>query len=239
MYSVGVRPSYKTGFAQWPGMSEYPQLWKGLVGAWDMSLGQTGNKKVFDLSGNGNHATLVNATWVAGKYGYCIEFDGSTTVMSVADSNLIEGMNKLTISLWVWAPSGVQADDWASVYKKANNIYICIQNGNSNQLFWGVTTGGGFVGGAGSNTSIWDGNWHMLTLVYNGVAVKAYIDGVLDFSGAQTGTLTTSVNPWYIGNEDGTDNFFAGKIAQILMHRNRALSISEITLLYQLKMRQA
>ena len=85
MYQVGVRPSYATGFAQWPGMSEYPQLWEGLVGAWAPYLGMTGNK-LLDLSGHGSSGIITGATWVYGKSGPILDFSGTSQYVVCTNS---------------------------------------------------------------------------------------------------------------------------------------------------------
>ena len=98
---LGVRPSYATGFAQWPGMSEYPGLWNGLVGAWDASLGATGNR-VFDLSGNNHPGTFVNSPiWVPGESGPAIDFvAGSSQYIDVA--NIPVGFIYPPCSVVIW-----------------------------------------------------------------------------------------------------------------------------------------
>ncbi len=57
----------------------------GLVGAWAFNEGVGGTAA--DVSGNGNQATLVGATWsTQGRYGGALSLSGSSSLASVADS---------------------------------------------------------------------------------------------------------------------------------------------------------
>ena len=98
---LGVKPSYHTGFAQWPGMSEYPQLWEGLVTAYAPYLGMTGSKLI-DFSGKGNHGAFgigaASPTWIFDKFGSVVSFDGGDYVyLPAVNTTDTAG----TISIWV------------------------------------------------------------------------------------------------------------------------------------------
>ena len=78
-------------------------LAKGLVGLWLMNEG--GGNKVYDLSGNENHGTLTNmdpaTDWVGGKDGPAIDFDGSDDYVDMGDVDTLEGLNAMSVCLWV------------------------------------------------------------------------------------------------------------------------------------------
>ena len=78
--SLSIQPSWKQGFARHAHESVAPGLWRGLVGAYSMGLGPTGDK-LRDVSGYGNDVTLTSmdpaTDWIVDDGRYALDFDGS------------------------------------------------------------------------------------------------------------------------------------------------------------------
>ena len=249
---LGVRPSYATGFAQWPGMSEYPGLWTGLVGAWAPFLGATGNK-VYDLSGNGSTGSLVaTAHFVPGKFGPTLEFDGDSDYVDLGDASNAELSFPFSIT------SLINFDQLAST-KGANMAVISKYNHNDNQreyrfgiltaddkLFFRKVEDGGTVNRedisndtafVGSDVGRW---FHVAITADSGGNWVFYVNGLSDGSGtfANTNFFNGTANAFIGADNDGAPaaTFFDGKI-DIPTIWNRVLSASEIALLYQLRKR--
>lgn len=77
-------PSFAQGYATHQACVA-PWAWKGVMAAYASFLGVQGNK-LYDFGGLGNHGTLIGPTWVPGKNGWALDFDGSSWV-SIADSD--------------------------------------------------------------------------------------------------------------------------------------------------------
>ncbi len=73
----------------------------GLVGAWGFNEG-TGPTTA-DSSGNGNLGTLVGgASWsTQGRYGGALSFNGSNSLVQVADSASLDLTTAMTLSAWI------------------------------------------------------------------------------------------------------------------------------------------
>ena len=74
----------------------------GLVAAYGFDEGA--GATTADQSGTGNPGSLANLTWAgasAGKFGNALSFNGSTSVVSVADSNTLDLTNGMTLEAWV------------------------------------------------------------------------------------------------------------------------------------------
>lgn len=240
MSNLGVRPSYATGFAQWPGMSEYPQLWEGLVGAWDMSLGMTGNK-VFDLSGNGQTGTFVgNTAWSTGKFGPCLTFDDNDTV--TIGKYLWNFNSGYTISFWIkidTKPVGNWESDYVCQFKTDASNLINIACRRSNEETWQWRVDSNFNGTTKTASSAFSANppgngvWVHLVIRWDLVNLKTFADAseiaTVAASSVSFGTLMGLTT---IGRIVG----FNGQIDNFQFY-NRALTVSEIALLYQLKRR--
>ena len=88
-----------------------------------------------------------------------------------------------------------------------------------------------------SNTSaVSDGNWHMVTMTYNGSVRDIYVDGQLDSSQPTTGTIAATGAMMLFGarqeaRSGAIDNFFSGSLDDIYFY-SRALSGAEVTQLY-------
>jgi len=214
-------------------------LSKGLVGCWLMNEG-SGNT-VQDLSGNGNHGTLTNCTWVAGKYGPCV--DTSNAAASIVIPNTLQLTSDLSaVTFIVYAENN-------DATCGANDEYLINCLGaldDSYSLLWessGVDDAFYFQlldAGLGdvtlvTNKLMQDTNWHQFAASYDGATMRFYQDAIVDSTtAAQTGNI----------NDNGHDICFGcysvgisgynwdGRISHILIY-NRALSASEVSQLYR------
>ena len=232
---LGVRPSYHTGFAQWAGMSEYPELWKGLVGAWDMSLGQTGNK-VFDLSGNGNHGVFSgdDVSWGAGKYGPTV------LIGSSQDNILCSGAAKLfnptegTIELFVkpnWNyDDGVHHFLFSTLGGNGKLFSLYKRTDSTTRLTTDSTVRGNVTFDEWATGQYYHVFlvWGINKLYINNILVYDYTDGGLG-DGADNLRIGDHPTP-------NTNQAWNGDIEWVRVW-NHALSPSEIALLYQLRKR--
>ena len=224
---LGVKPSYSTGFAQWPGMSEYPQLWEGLVGAWDMSLGATGGR-VFDLSGNGNTGTLSGPTWGSGKFGSNLVF-GANKHVSIGTPAALPTLNVDYITIVTWIKVADQSN-WGHLYGSDFNTGAWLAVEEDEQISFYTTSGGETVEVWVAISSLNIGQRYCLAAVFDGNYKYIYIDGVQVGSkalvGGEIGPLDwTSTRDIRIGEAFDGDYDFLGEIDQTLVY-NRALSTS-------------
>ncbi len=89
----------------------------GLVGYW--KLDETGGTSASDSSGNENIGMLTNmdpaTSWVAGKVGGALDFDGFNDYVQVADSASFDIASGITISAWI---NPADASDWRTIASK-------------------------------------------------------------------------------------------------------------------------
>src|SRR5204862_394492 len=67
----------------------------GLVAAY--SFDEASGTTAKDSSGNGNAGTISNATWTTGKNGGALSFNGTTSLVTVADSPSLDLTNGMTL----------------------------------------------------------------------------------------------------------------------------------------------
>ena len=135
-----------------------------------------------DLSGNGDHGTIVGTMEVDGKTGRARQFDGAGD--KVQTSIPVAGLTHWTIALWAkWS-------DGTNVYEHP----IGLGKGHDATFWFSGTTVAFKTTDASGNTvldravssSITTGTWYHLAATFNGTIVIAYLDGVAAFSASKS-----------------------------------------------------
>ena len=143
--------------------------------------------KVIDSSGYGNNGTItgsltINNNGPDGRYSSSTyTADGRTDYVVTPSLNF--NPNAVTLSIW---------------FKSSNTTptgnYHMVVDSNANRQWYemcvnkdGYLRGGLFVNGTryadnGTSTTVLNGNWHMLTMTYDGAIIKRYVDGVMEKS---------------------------------------------------------
>src|SRR3989338_11167387 len=212
----------------------------GLVGYWSMNEG-TGTR-AGDLSGKGNNGILTNGpTWVDGKRGKALSFDGVDDYVFVndpGDSSVLDFDTSSTITMSAW------------IRKSSLTSYpLIVTKGRSNGSYtnYAIRSGDGtgserkfsFFYRNSANTAwhVYDtvsnvfevGNWYHVAVSYTfgtGSSIKMYINCVEMPGGWVAGTgndapLVGNFQLW-IG-DDNANSEFHGLIDEVRIY-NRALS---------------
>jgi len=192
----------------------------GLVGYWSFDEG-TGTKAT-DFSGNGNTGTLAGSTlpsWINGKRGKALSFDGSTGKVSFSAISM--GTTN-SATLWVDyqdTGDGVLLGDTSGnyfFYVDQTNVYYSAGLGN----FVTVAHGG-----------LPAGQWTQLGVSRSGSTVTFYKNGV-QLGSPQTLTSNSSLSISTIGSYSDSSFPAQAKIDDVRVY-NRVLSASEFGKLYQ------
>jgi len=176
-----------------------------LVGYWRFDEGSGGTAG--DSSGLGNDGTIYGASWVDGKYGKALSFDGDDYVKVFADASH-DITDEVTIEAWVksnnWSPSATKR-----IVTKNN--------------YWNLDC-------SGFDTA----KWYHIVGTYSKSAGKAtlYVNGEVFAEEFVTGDITGGTeHAIYIGRKYVSTDFWDGLIDEVRIY-NRALSPEEIQALY-------
>jgi phosphatidylinositol-3-phosphatase len=212
-----------TAFALLPAGA--PAASASLVAAYSFNEGS--GTVVGDSSGNGRTGTVSNGTWSAsGKYGSALVFNGTSSVVTVADATSLHLTSAMTIEAWV-DPSTVTSAWRDVIYKGNDNYYL---EGTSCCASGGPAAGGTFgaldddVEGPSRLTA---NVWTHLAETYDGATVRLFVNGVQVASKAESGLLATSSNPLQIGGDSLYGQWFSGLIDEVRVY-NTALSAAQI-----------
>jgi hypothetical protein len=205
----------------------------GLVSLW------RGENNALD-SADSNNGTLRNGTGFSlGEVGTAFNFDGMSNYVEVASSANLKVSGPFTIEGWInyhgtpnvysgdsIVAKGVDAEtagDWAITVSENSKLRPHVNAGGGWHYF-------------DCNTVLNPDTWYHIAMVYDGVHLQGYVNGVPDGSVDANGAVQTTDNALRIGayapvNGTASKAYFRGQIDELSLY-SRALSNSEIAALY-------
>ena len=204
-----------------------------LAGHWRFDEGS--GTTAYDRSDNGNDGTLVNnPTWAVGINNGALQFDGIDDYVDCGNDPSLNVTNAVTIAAWVKMNSVPPA---YSVSIAGKYAAYWLEWRNTNVLSLSMYINGAY-NGSGPTLELADGDWHHITLTYDGTNKKGYYDGQEVFSEAATGTIDVSGSNFLVGEghpaADGYNGCPDGLIDDVQVH-DIALTQEEIELMMQTK----
>ncbi len=188
-----------------------------LVAHW--ALDETEGMLVADSAGDRSGYAVGDPVWRpdAGQVNGALEFDGINDLIS-APAPLKPGDGPFSVLAWIKGGAPGQAiisepggPDWLSL------------DPLTGYLMTGLTTYGRSGGPLSSETAVDDGNWHRISLVWDGSYRTLYVDGIAVAEDIHD-DLDNPGKGLYIGTGDpmAPDTFFSGLIDDVRIY-NRAV----------------
>jgi len=205
---------------------------QGLVGFWP--FGEGSGTTAYDESKTGNDGTLKNGpTWVYDShFGYVLDFDGVDDYVEVPYDSSLDITGPLTVSVWSKLDSGGRDYCWVEkgIGGATNEQYLLL-TGRREFFIFRVVKNDSNYSVSGSNYPV--DEWFHLVGVYDGSAVKLYVNGNFDAeANAPSPPLDSGTGSVWIGRLAQGGYNVNGKIDDVRVY-DRALSESEITNIYQ------
>ena len=203
---------------------------------WSFNNNQTVKTRLEDLSGNDNTATLMNSptTNATGKFDEAYTFNGSTQYCSLVNTSDIQPTGSFTLSGWV-KTTGTATQALFQSYNNtpANGILIMLEN--DGRIYAQVSNYGDTSSGY-STSSVNDGNWHFVTVTYDGTNIKVYANATLENTILHTDGIAYSGTSYsfigrYRSDNSGILHYFNGSVDDFKLY-HRALTQAEVTALY-------
>jgi fibronectin type 3 domain-containing protein len=190
------------------------------------AFGEGAGATVTDASGRGHHGTVSNTTWTSqGRFGSALSFNGSSSLVNVADAPALRLGNAMTLEAWVF-PTTVNSAWRDVIYKGNDNYYLSATSSQSAR-----PVGGGIFNGHNresyGTSALAVNTWTHVATTYDGSALRLYVNGIQVASRPVSGTLAASANPLQIGGDSIYGQFFSGRIDEIRIY-NTALSAVQI-----------
>ncbi len=200
----------------------------GIVGLWLFNEG-TGNL-VYDLSGNENTGTIDGATWVPGRLGSSLSFNGIDNNIVVPSSSVLRP-KAVTFSVGFQRTSSALKYLINWFYLTNSGFGIRFTVGDLIHIFDDLLDAG-----SSKYPTAADTNYHQIVVVLNGDtgnSVLMYLDGILVGSGSNSLQNLSNMNSatiLYFGARRNTD-YYSGVIDEVRVW-NRELTTTEILNLY-------
>lgn len=203
----------------------------GLVAAYNFNEGS--GTTLIDRSGNGNNGSIANSTWVTGKYGGGLQFNGTTSLVTIANSTSLSLTTGMTLEAWIDSSALTSPDaNWSAVIAKqhlnsSNDVsygLYAVQGTNTppgGNILVGSTTYG-TTGGSPLSVN----TWAFLSTTYDGTTLKTYVNGALIGSRTISGKIFTTSDPLTIGG-DWSNEMFSGIIDNVRIY-NTALTQTQL-----------
>jgi hypothetical protein len=208
----------------------------GCVASWSFNEGS--GSTVYDSSGNGNTGTIYGATWVDGKVGKALSFDGVDDYVNFPNSSSLNDYSG-GLTLMAWIKTDTVSKYQQHIIAKGNGLgypgedyAIALQPGDDLLFFIGGTVA--WVVYGVYPDAITPNEWYHVAATWNGTEWAIYVNGTLKASGGNqsNSTLNFSSNPLCVGREPGwPSTSFEGIIDEVRIY-NRALSSDEIFAAY-------
>src|SRR3989344_3381762 len=207
----------------------------GLVGYWSMNE-NTGTIAT-DFSGNGNRGILTGGpTWVDGKRGKALDFDGSDDFVSIPNAL---NFSTMSVSAWVNADqNSVNTAGRVFAQNRTNDFVLAVDNGGTASpyaVLVGITTS---IDRRTAANIIKPNSWNHIVGTYNGSGassgINIYVNGVsqslVDAVNFGLGDAQTTIGASIVSGLP--TRLFDGLIDEVRVY-NRALSAAEIQALYK------
>jgi len=201
------------------------QLTKGLK----LLLDEGSGTICYDTSGNGNKGLISGASWVEGKSGYALDFDGTTDYVEVGNSTTLSPVSEIRIDLWLKIG---QNGDFKRVLTKSKypaSDYGLVTYGRSGRsLYFFVRINNTEYQSPLSKNLEMDRWYHILCTYRNGDKVRLYVDNEEQGNGTSaSGLIDDHSGSLFIGGMDG--DFFNGTIDELKISTEASTKMSTNT----------
>lgn len=171
--------------------------------------------------------TVVGASWVTGASGSALDFDGAGNHVVILDTPQLNIVGtKLTLSAWIFPHDSGAAGGSRVISKRTtaggSDVYAMY---TQNNRLWFRIDGQDMA----SDYIFTTNQWTHVTMVYDGVDKRIYINGIPDTAAPQikTDAIDTSSQAVHIAMREGEARYFNGVLDDIRIY-DKALSAAMI-----------
>ncbi|HOY59968.1 MAG TPA: hypothetical protein PK640_17765, partial [Verrucomicrobiota bacterium] len=216
------------------------RLYVGVASEPGLVFHLTCNGGAHDFSGNENRSTVHGAVLTEDRYGSpqsAYYFNGGQYIEVQDSPSLRSPSSQITVAAWVRIDQ-LDGGVWAPVLCKSTNSsnlagtrQYCFDPYGAGTAVSAVMLGDGIMCAISNPVPL--GRWCHWALTYGEGGLVAYVDGTEVTRGPHTGPLPVNNDPLQIGRDiPGSVEYLIGAIDDLRIY-NRALSASEVRLLYQ------
>jgi RHS repeat-associated protein len=189
------------------------------TGVWDSyyeavyHLANVGSGNAVDSTTNGNNGTASGATQAQGEIDGAASFNGTSSLVTAPNSSSLDVTSAVTLCAWI-DPASISSGQ--RIVSKgntgdSNSSYYLYLDSSSNLHMAVNNTGWNDVGYALKSAN----SWYYACGTFDGNNRNLYVNGQLQYSIAQSATISISNAPFYIGGQYSDTQFFDGIIDEV------------------------
>jgi Tol biopolymer transport system component len=194
------------------------------VGLWHLNDGS--GTTTADSSGNGYTGTLYGATWVDGKFGKALSFNGVNNSVVLPDN--VANLSVGTVEMWIYP---TLLDGTAKIFWTGGDSSWAIEISTANKIVGYARNANGTGVVTDSNFAVTPNNWYHVAMSWDGVTekkVNLYINGELKATNTLVGINNPGASGWTRLGIYGNGNYpFKGTIDEVRIS-NVARTTTEI-----------
>lgn len=183
---------------------------------------------VYDYSDYDNNGTIYGASWVDGKYGKALSFNGTSDYVTVLDSISLRTTTNWAKTFWIYSNVPLIGNG------KLNDVWI--QRTTTNKFLFRIDPAGKWsiyyysTGGAFSSTDVakYYQTWTHIAVVKSNTTLTIYENGSVVSTLNNAESEPNDSHLLFLGAYNGVAQFFHGIIDDARIY-NRALTQEEIT----------
>ena len=180
--------------------------------------------------GTANGTTAGAVSYVAGKYGQALSFNGTDAYVTLPYG--VSSSPEITYATWVYWNGGTNLF-WQRIFDFGNgtgdNIFLTPRSGGTNALRFSISIGG--VSQIVETTQLPIGSWVHVAVTLGAGSARLYVNGGFAATAAVTfkpTDLEPAVN--FLGKSQFPDPLFNGRLDEFMIF-NRALTAAEVAAL--------
>ncbi|MFZ2190463.1 MAG: LamG-like jellyroll fold domain-containing protein [Candidatus Magasanikiibacteriota bacterium] len=156
-----------------------------------------------------------------------VQFDGINDYTYLDNSEFTAPTDQLTIEAWIKPESNVYSTTtiYQTVVAKGLNFELLISD--AGLLHAGVRNQNNVRVGLDVANTVRMSEWNYVAMTYDGVSIKAYVNGVKVGERAQTGLISQTTENLSVGMLNGRMNAFQGILDEVKIYK-QALSVEEL-----------
>ncbi|MGJ8673538.1 LamG-like jellyroll fold domain-containing protein [Rubritalea sp.] len=207
------------------------ETYRDPVASW--ALDSSSGTVAVDSSENAYDGTVANGTWVTGLDGSAIDFNGSSSSVTLPAAAFATIDDQITVAMWVYGDT-TQARNDTLLYaadssgNRVINIHLPWRNGN---VYWDAgNTGSSFDRiNKGASASAYKGQWNhwVFTKNANTGAMAIYLNGSLWHSGTGKSSSMANIAAVKLGSALNNSSY-DGIIDEVQLY-DRELSATEVS----------
>jgi hypothetical protein len=215
--------------------SQNTRITNGLVGLWSFNGADVdwSTNRAFDRSGNNNTGIMTNMSTTTsptrGKVNQAINCAGAGYIdIGVEKESNFDFTSAVAVSAWVKIPA--YSKSFEAIIAKGDNAWRLARSSTNSYLEWATNGTSALL--LNGTINLADNLWHHVVATYDGSRSSIYVDGVVDTSVSNTGSVTTNnIQVSVCENLGAAGRQWGGLIDEVRVY-NRGLSAQEIKQLY-------